>query len=637
MIRSLIRKELRALLPFIILLVFLAVVDLASIAITEFPDDYGILHWFSESPLTGNLIVYAIIAYALAQGVLMRERAEATLEFLDALPVTRHHVFWTKFGAAFFVLVIMVLADSALYFALHAWARESHTPELYPHFWWPRLLILLWMTFVYLGIGLLASFIGRFGLILVFFLLLGVFFLRQIGQPIADLIDPFAVGKASLDGSRLIVPWQILRYQVAIGGGCLLLAWIAFLRLGMPRSKGGFWRRVALPVFIFCCLALLATWCVFMVTFSGDDQTVTTTDIDTSEPIYPNHQTTRARNDDFVFIYPNDRAGKAEQLINTSMAVHGTVLRFLGAQRRSDLVVDLTSTSPRHAGSAYWKRIRMNLDAGDTSAELDAILGHELTHVYIDQMSDDRVSDNFNSTRFFHEGLASYIEYRFFRTPEDLKNIRRLAAVAYDRDYVDFATLIDSAALASRYTGEWVYPLGEVFVAGVVEQFGDDAPRKLIRAFAREDAPKGLNAMPLWQDTFQACGYNIETAIGAFFELLDREANTTQREWLDQLPHLGGQVVRRDDQIGVRVTRRNSGGGAENERLDHEALVVRFRSIASEPENQYLSSTADPQGIAWAPIEAFQRGSFWYQIGYRHEDLMLPIFDPWVRSKVPSE
>jgi len=633
--RSLIRKELRALLPFIILLVFLTVVDFVSIAITEFPDDYGILRWFSDSPLTGNLVVYAIIAYALAQGVLMRERAEDTLEFLDALPVTRHQVFWTKFGAALFILVIMVLVDTLLFFGFHVWARESHTPELYPHFWWPRLIILLLMTFVYLCIGLLASFIGRFGLLLILFLLLAVFYLRQMGFPLADMIDPFAAGKASLDGSRLIVPWQILRWQLAIGGGCLFLSWMNFLRLGMPRSKGGFWRRAAMPVFICCCLGLFGAWCVIMVAFSEEEESVGATEIYTTEPVYPSFRTTRARNDDFVFIYPNDRSAKAEQLIGTSITVHDTVLGFLGAGRRSDLVVDLTSTSPRHAGTAYWKRIRMNLNAGETSAELDAILGHELTHVYIDQMSDDRVSDNFNSTRFFHEGLASYIEYRFFREPADLKNIRRLAAVAYDRDYVDFVTVIDSTALASRYTGEWVYPLGEVFIAGVVERFGDDAPRRLIRAFAREDAPKGLRAMPLWQDTFQACGYNIEAAIAAFFERLDHEANITQREWLDQLPHLGGQVVWSEDEIGIRITQRDS--GASPKPLDHKNLVVRFRSIASEPESQYLSRTANEEGIAWMPSEHFQRGSFWYQIGYRDGDLMFPIFDPWVRSAVPSE
>jgi len=635
MIRSLIRKELRALQPFIILLVFLLVVDFVSIAITEFPDDYGILRWFGDSPLTANLVIYAIIAYALAQGVLMRERAEDTLEFLDALPLTRHHVFWIKFGAASCVLMSMVLLDTALYFAFHVWSTESHTPELYPQFWWPRLVILLWMTFVYLSIGLLASFFGRFGLILIFVLLLVVFFLRQTGQPVADLIDPFTAGKASLDGSRLIIPWQILQYQLALGGGCLLMAWIAFLRLGMPRAKGGFWRRTAMPLFILCCLGVFGAWCVLMVTFSGDEESVAANELDTSEPIYPDYQTTRARNEDFVFIYPNERAGKAEQLVSTSMDVHNTVLRFLGAERRSDLVVDLTSTSPRHAGTAYWKRIRMNLDAGETSAELDAILGHELTHVYIDQMSDDRVSDTFNSTRFFHEGLASYIEYRFFRAADDLKNIRRLAAAAYDRDDVDFATVIDSSALAGRYTGEWVYPLGEAFIAGVVDRFGDDAPRKLIRAFAREDAPRDLDSMPLWQDTFQACGYNIEEAIAAFFALLDREATTTHRAWLDQLPHLAGQVIRRGDEIGIRITRRHSDD--EGAPLDHEDLVVRFRSVASEPESQYLSITADSEGTAWISSARFQRGSFWYQIGYRDEGLMFPVFDPWVRSKVPSD
>ena len=141
--------------------------------------------------------------------------------------------------------------------------------------------------------------------------------------------------------------------------------------------------------------------------------------------------------------------------------------------------------------------------------------------------------------------------------------------------------------------------------------------------------------MPLWQDTFQASGYNIEEAIAAFFELLNAEAKITHREWLDELPHLGGQVVSREGEIGIRITQRDS--AANSEPLDHENLVVRFRSIASEPESQYLNSTADVEGIAWIPLEHFQRGSFWYQIGYRQEGLMFPLFDPWVRSKVPAK
>ena len=94
-------------------------------------------------------------------------------------------------------------------------------------------------------------------------------------------------------------------------------------------------------------------------------------------------------------------------------------------------------------------------------------------------------------------------------------------------------------------------------------------------------------------------------------------------------------MVRREDEIGVRISRHDSGNGSES--LNPEHLVVRFRSIASEPESQYLSNSADERAIVWIPAEHFQRGSFWYQIGYRYEDLMFPIFDPWVRSKVPSQ
>ena len=60
----------------------------------------------------------------------------------------------SKIAAASLVLCAFVVIDSVIYFLLHLWARESHTPEIYPQFWGPRLIILLWMNFVYLCIGL---------------------------------------------------------------------------------------------------------------------------------------------------------------------------------------------------------------------------------------------------------------------------------------------------------------------------------------------------------------------------------------------------------------------------------------------------------------------------------------------------
>jgi hypothetical protein len=636
---TLLRKELRALLPFIWLLLVLIAVDVLYICTTEFPDEYGLIHWDDSNPygLSAHCILLAIIAFTLAQGLLMRERAEDTLEFLDALPVSRTQVFFSKFFVGWLLLSLWVVIDAAIYFGLHYWSRESHNPELFPQFWTARLVILLWMNFVYLSIGVAASFIGRFGLLLIAFLILGVFILKERGEPMAALIDPFAVGDIEFDGNEIVMPWKILRVQLGIGIASLFLALLAFLRLAMPRSSGGFWRKAAMPIFVVGCILFTGVWITYLFAYAfSDEEMAGAVAMQTAEPQFISHEQSRTRTDDFVFIYPNSSAGTAETLIAESAATHATVTDFLKVEPRSDLVIDMTSTSPGHAGVAFWKRIRINLGSPPTKANPSAVFGHELTHVYIDQISENRLSDRFNSTRFFHEGLASYIEHRFFREPERLGDIRRIAAAAYDRKQVRFENIVSSSTLSSQHTSEWVYPLGEAFVSAVVDRFGDDAPQKLVRAFARADAPQGLRSMTLWQDTFQSCGYNLEEAIAEFFSLLEQDTKITYRDWLDQLPRLSGEVIRDGDRVGVRITRHSESPGAE---LDPKNLLCRFRSTATTPDHENHFSQADEDGIAWTAAEHFLRGGFWYQIGYDppDQDLMFPIFDPWIRSRLPEE
>lgn len=279
----------------------------------------------------------------------------------------------------------------------------------------------------------------------------------------------------------------------------------------------------------------------------------------------------------------------------------------------------------------------MNLQAKGLESRLPAVLGHELCHIYIDQVSDNKVSDHFNATRFFHEGLASLVEYRFFRPPEELSQIRRLAAAAHDREEIRFEDLVSSARLSEGFASEWVYPLGEVFAAAVVETWGDEAPAKLIRAFARPDAPRNLGGMVLWQDTFQAAGYDLEAAIGAFFKLLD-ETVEAEREWLDALPDLRGQLVAEDNRIGVRIRPSDPDKTSLNQLRPRRQLFVRFRSGPGSPESEYQVRPANREGIAWISRDFFPGGSLDFQVAYspKDEDLMMPIFGPWVSTRLPA-
>ncbi|MDG2125354.1 MAG: ABC transporter permease subunit, partial [Verrucomicrobiales bacterium] len=69
---------------------------------TEFPDEQTLeIMWESPAEIAS---VFGVIALIVSMGLLVREREEGTLGFLDALPVTRVRVFWAKWLVALGIL-----------------------------------------------------------------------------------------------------------------------------------------------------------------------------------------------------------------------------------------------------------------------------------------------------------------------------------------------------------------------------------------------------------------------------------------------------------------------------------------------------------------------------------------------------
>ena len=99
--KTLFRKELGALMPFLFLALFLSAADIVYVAFTEFPDMHGIpeIVLGDETEDDGNatdMFVYFVVAFSLGLGLIVREKDEGTLEFLDSLPISRSRVFWAK-------------------------------------------------------------------------------------------------------------------------------------------------------------------------------------------------------------------------------------------------------------------------------------------------------------------------------------------------------------------------------------------------------------------------------------------------------------------------------------------------------------------------------------------------------------
>ena len=336
---------------------------------------------------------------------------------------------------------------------------------------------------------------------------------------------------------------------------------------------------------------------------------------------YERWPTVRARTARYGLLYPGDRAGLVTQLLDRADAVEGRVRQFLGAQPIPWIMADLTGSDPHTAGVAHWKQVQIDLHAIGTDAdELTAVFAHETTHLYIDHESQNRMDDDPDTTRFFHEGLATYVEYHLFRPPAALARLRRVAATMHARRQVSFEELIHREALARKYDVDLVYPLGEVFVDALVRRYGEPAVGQVIRTFARPGAPTGLKGAAQWRDVLQAQRGDLSDVEDLFFAALDRAA-AEHRNFIDSLPRLRGAVHTEGGYIAVRASYDGRSPGT---------ILCRFRPNADTPERLYEYAPASAQGVFRVEHARYPERSFWYQLGWRVPGASQPIYEPWV-------
>jgi hypothetical protein len=260
--------------------------------------------------------------------------------------------------------------------------------------------------------------------------------------------------------------------------------------------------------------------------------------------------------------------------------------------------------------------------AGRSTENMVAVLAHETTHVYIDHESRSHLDDDFNSNRFFHEGLAAFIEYHLFRPAARLASVRRVAAAMHARRQVRFDQLLDNKALTQDLDTDLVYPLGEAFVAALVTQYGNSAPARVVKAFNRPNAPKSLKGSALWQDVFQSCGYSLSAVEERFFQVLEA-AVADHRRFIDSVPRLRGAVSVNAQRIIVRAGFDGRAPGR---------LICRFRPRSDTPSRLYEYAFPIEMGIFSVGMTGYSDRSFWYQLGWQLPGTSQPIWEPWVET-----
>jgi hypothetical protein len=602
------------------LVLFFNLLSWGDVLFNRYPDQYPLEELFNESG--AESAVMFILAFALAAGLLVREADEGTLAFLDALPLSRSRVFVTKTGLALGVLWLVPLSG----FVLRAWLCASSRTSLDPQLHWAPLITRACLeavsVFVYFALGLALSFLRRFSLLVLGVFICAYLMLREWQVPYVPLVNIFSLIEPDFQGRHWL--WPTAKLAVQLGGGalCLALAFGAFTMMGdaARRFAERALRRRGAVVIGGVAMALTAgLWLgLFAYAVRHDEEARPGT------VKYETWRTSRARTARYTLLYPENQAHLVSQFLDHADAIEGRVRQFLRAKPIASIMADLTGSASHTAGVAHWKQVQVDLTSVAQTNQLAAVFAHETTHVYIDHESEDRITDDFNSTRFLHEGLATYVEYHLFRPAEHLARLRRVAAAMHARREVKFEELIDGETLSRKRDTDLVYPLGEVFFSALIQRYGEASVARVVSAFARPGARKDLRGAELWRDVFQASGANLSEVEDAFFAELNR-AVTEHRAFIDSLPRLRGAVQREEGQIIVRASHQGSPAGT---------IICRMRANANTPDRLYHYAWAQEPGVFRVGRSHFPERSFWYQLGWLVPGASQAIYEPWVEIVV---
>jgi hypothetical protein len=247
--------------------------------------------------------------------------------------------------------------------------------------------------------------------------------------------------------------------------------------------------------------------------------------------------------------------------------------------------------------------------------------------VYIDAVSNARLKKVPDSSRFFHEGLATHVEYQLFRPPDAIFAQHLAAAAAYQRKSAEFEKLIDDSEWRIEHDPNLAYPLGQIFIEALIEVYGENAPAMVLRALAREEAPEKLSGLDLWRDALQAEGWDLSRVTTAYYRRLRDLADREMKDKLEALPRLQGRVIPGMDVVKIQAIYEGtlpSGG----------RLVCRVRKTPADADYEFLDLYELRPGEFPVSRSQLGEGEFWYQLGINDPAAALPIYENWERARL---
>jgi hypothetical protein len=651
---ALYRKELRSLLPMFALSLFLVSGDVIARPLMErldedtFSDVAGITA--GEGTFLG--FIMAILSFMMAYASLPREHDEGTIEFLYALPITRRGIFVSKSLAGLTMLWATCAMGQVTNALIVMWNPQSFGGEQlsFRLAATAALLHALVATVMY-GHGLFASFFRRFGLLPYAMAAYVLVVVTEVAPELAWL-DPLRLSRCQYVGSELVVPWSDAAFHIGISGLTTVVAYVLWMG-SLDRLRNFFAQRSTLfSVGFGCATAALGFLGFFVLGFWAVNEYGNAPPPDprvAQEAQGVTFQTSEARTEHYVFIYPDNFHDAALQLMSRSDRVLEEVTHVVGETEVPAVTVDLAEVSGHHEGITAGARIRMGLVDQD-AWRLVHVLAHESAHVLQGTTSHLRLMENGDTTRFFVEGGAEWVAFtactgpRTVMTPEELEQenelraVSRLVAVAsWERQQIRFDDLVDNTGFVARWDTTLAYPLGETFSEAIARACGPEAYGNVIRAFTREDLPQDATHEVLFRHVLGTVGCDYEH-VGAAWDQLLAETAEAERARIDAIPRMSGGVIGYEgDDVIIEAT-------LDRAPLPLEHYAVRVRADTATPDTEVRSAIGTvvensvPRRVRFAIPRAGVRGlRFEMLFSVVVDERAFPVSEAWQGAALPPE
>lgn len=653
--RCILWKEWVSLRPFALLLFALFVSGLFMTQASEYFDAYPIWESVLSSPMNvaGSTFILCLV---VSMGLVVREKDEGTLLYLDGLPLSRFSVYLAKWLCAVLLILAFNLIWTLEVIVYELLSRGSASPATPWRSIGVFTVLESFLSAYFITILVAFSFLRRWALIAIGGIFWIIFWLKSTQVPYAELLDPFTLMEppAGIDER-----WEWPRLQLIVMTVIAAMAWLAgyfifSLRQGASNAftrgmKEAWWGKLA---WVCAIVLVIVIWIgIFVATSWDEGMKVAAEEAEKAKsrpaPLESNEEVVTTASGHFLFIYREKNRRRMETLVENADPVFEAVADFLDVPettRNERITVDLSSSLASHnAGQAYWKKIRMALPEKKKEAEKEtkaesealAILGHEVAHVFIDQITQGRLEESFDSARWFHEGLASYVEFRFFRDDTEATAYRRWVALASLWNEVEFAEMVENSVFSSLRDPNLAYPAGYLWVDSLVRVYGDEAPAKLLRAIGREDGPRKLEGLALWRDACLAAGYDLERVRSEFTTQLKILRTEFDGE-LAAFPEItSGSAVRRGEKIIIQPQLPE---GWNKTLPENASLVCRVRPRPDAAPTQWRYSKLGDDNTFAVPSLNFLKAGIGFQVGWElGDESTQPVFGQWVNVTLSNE